>query len=67
MIRWAGSFLGPGKWVCEPYFFEPYQLPHSPCVRRAWARVVSCLASGAISTCLLGTGLVRAWSPSFIL
>ena len=48
-------------------FFKPYQLPPSPCVRYTWARAVTCLASGAISTCLLGVGLVRAWSPSFVL
>ena len=41
-------------------FFKPYQLPPSPCVRRAWARVVTFLVSDAISTCLLGAGLVKA-------
>ena len=41
-------------------FFKPYQLPPSPCVRREWARVVTFLVSDAISTCLLGAGLVKA-------
>ena len=41
-------------------FFKPYQLPPSPCVRRAWARAVTFLVSDAISTCLLGAGLVKA-------
>ena len=41
-------------------FFKPYQLPPSPCVQRAWARAVTFLVSDAISTCLLGVGLVKA-------
>ena len=41
-------------------FFKPYQLPPSPCVRRAWARSVTFLVSDAISTCLLEAGLVKA-------
>ena len=41
-------------------FFKPYQLPPSPCVRRAWARAVTFLISDATSTCLFGAGLVKA-------
>ena len=41
-------------------FFKPYQLPPSPCVRRAWARAVTFLISDAIFTCLLEAGLVKA-------
>ena len=41
-------------------FFKPYQLPLSPCVRRAWARAVTFLVSNVISMCLLGAGLVKA-------
>ena len=41
-------------------FFKPYQLPPSPCVRRAWARAVTFLVLDAISMCLLGAGLVKA-------
>ena len=48
-------------------FFKPYQFPPSPCVRYTWARAVTFLVSGVISTCLLGAGLVRAWSPSCVL
>ena len=48
-------------------FFKPYQLPPSPCVRYAWARAVSFLVSGAISTCLLGAGLVRDFSSLYVL
>ena len=22
MFHWAGPFLGPGKWACEPYFLS---------------------------------------------
>ena len=40
-------------------FFKPYQLPPSPCARRAWARAVMFLVSDAIFTCLLGAGLVK--------
>ena len=39
-------------------FFKPYQLPPSPCVRCAWARAVSLLGSGVISTWLLRKGLI---------
>ena len=48
-------------------FFKPYQLPPSPCVRCAWARAITFLVLDAISTCLLGAGLVRALSPSYVL
>ena len=41
-------------------FFKPYQLPPSPCVRRAWARAVTFLILNATSTCLLGARLVKA-------
>ena len=41
-------------------FFKPYQLPPSPCARRARARAVTFLVSDTISTCLLGAGLVKA-------
>ena len=67
MFHWAGPFLGPGKWACEPYFSIPISCPPSPCIRCTWVRAVTCLASGAISMCLLGAGLVKASSPSFTL
>ena len=41
-------------------FFKPYQLPPSPCAQRALARAVTFLVLDAISTCLLGAGLVKA-------
>ena len=44
-------------------FFKPYQLPPSPWLRRAWARDVSFLESGATSTWPFKAGLVRALSP----
>ena len=47
-------------------FFKPYQLPPSPCVRRACAKAVSFIESGASSTCLLRVRLVRALSPSYV-
>ena len=40
-------------------FLYPYQLPHNPCVRTAWARAVIIPAMVAISTCLLGYGLIN--------
>ena len=40
-------------------FLYPYQLPPSPCVRTAWARAVIIPATVAISTCLLGCGLIK--------
>ena len=57
-----GLASGPAR-----LFFKPYQFPPSPCVRRACARAVSFLESGATSTCLLRAGLVRALSPSYVL
>ena len=69
---WAGAIIGrasPLGLASGPTspFFIPYQLPPSPCVRYAWARAVTFLISGAISSCLLGAGLVRALSPSYVL
>ena len=60
------SSLGLASGPASP-FFKPYQLPPSPCVRYAWARAVTFLVSDEISTCLLGVGLVRALSPSYVL
>ena len=60
------SSLGLASGPASP-FFKPYQLPPNPCVRCAWARVVTFLVLDAISTCLLGAGLVMAWSPSYVL
>ena len=48
-------------------FFKPYNFPPSPCVRCAWARAVTFLVSDAISICLLGAELVRAWSSPYVL
>ena len=53
------SSLGLASGPASP-LFKPYQLPPSPCVRCAWARVVTFLVSDSISTCLLGVGLVKA-------
>ena len=50
-----GLMSGPAR-----LFLKPYQLPPSPWVRCTWARVVSLLVSDAISTCLFGSGLVKA-------
>ena len=47
----ASGILGP--------FLYPHQLPPSPCVRTAWARAVIIPATVAISTCLLGYGLIK--------
>ena len=57
-----GLVSGPAR-----LFFKPYQLPPSPWLRRAWARVVSFLESGATSTWPFRAGLVRALSPSTVL
>ena len=51
--------LGLASGSASP-FFKPYQLPPNPYVRCAWARAVPFLVSDAISTCLLGAGLVKA-------
>ena len=62
----CASSLGLVSGLASP-FFKPYQLPPSPCVRCEWARAVTFLVPDAISTCLIGAGLVRAWSPSYVL
>ena len=53
------SSLGLASGPASP-FFNPHQLPPSPCVRCVWARAVTFFVSDAISTCLLGAGLVKA-------
>ena len=58
--------LGLGKWACAS-IFKTRSIAPSPWLRRAWARVVSFLESGATSTCSLRAGLVRALSPSNVL
>ena len=47
----ASGILGP--------VLYPHQLPPSPCVRTAWARVVINPATVVIPTCLLGCGLIK--------
>ena len=54
-IPLLGLVSGPTR-----LFFTPYQLPPSPWVRSTYARAVSLLALDVISTCLLGSGLVKA-------
>ena len=53
------SSLGLASGPASP-FFQTLQLPPSPCVRCEWARPVTFLIPDAISTCLLGAGLVKA-------
>ena len=60
MLQWGMPLLwGLASGLASP-FFKPYPLPPSPYVRRAWARAVTFLVLDAISTCLLGAGLVKA-------
>ena len=66
MFHWACLFIGPGEWARAP-IFQTLSIAPSPCVQYTWARAVTFLVSGAISTCLLGAGLVRAWSSSYVL
>ena len=51
--------LGLANGIVSPFLY-PYQLPPSPCVRIAWARVVIPLVTVAISMCLLGNRLIKA-------
>ena len=53
------SSLGLASGPASP-FFQTYQLPPIPCVRCAWARAITFLVPDAISTSLLGAGLVKA-------
>ena len=65
------SSFNPASWAwgvgLRAYFSKLNQLSPSPCLRRAWARVVSLLESGATSTWPLRAGLVRVLSPSNVL
>ena len=70
--RGSGISLGlPFPWAwrvgLRAYFLNPISSPPSPWVRRACARAISFLESGATFTCLLRVGLVRALSPSYVL
>ena len=56
-------FAGPGSFLVLAS--GPVSLIYG--VRCTWARAVTFLALGAIPMCLLGAGLVRAWSPSYVL
>ena len=80
-MNWApvlGRCQEPGRFTEPAYFlslmsgfarlfFKPNQLPPSPWLRRAWARAVSFLESGATSTWPFRAGLVKALSPSNVL
>ena len=57
VFYWACLFFGPSEWACAPLL----------CVRCAWARAITFLVSGVISTCQLKAGSVRALSSSFVL
>ena len=59
LSHWVRHSFGLGEWDGEPIFLT-HQLPPNPCVRIAWARAVILLVSVAISTCLLGVGLIKA-------
>ena len=51
LLGWRMGYLA--------YLFIPISFPPSPCVRIAWARAVIISATVAISTCLLGYGLIK--------
>ena len=75
-LLWAGakglgvSLDAPQLWSrrvgLRAHFSNSISCP-SPCVQYTWARAITFLVSGVISTCLLGAGLVRALSPSYVL
>ena len=51
LLGWRVGYLA--------YFSIPISCPPIPCVRTAWARAVIIPATVAISTCLLGCGLIK--------
>ena len=59
MLHGAHHSFGLGEWDIGPISLPPSVAP-SPCVRIAWARAVILPATIAISTCLLGNGLIKA-------
>ena len=59
MLHLELFFFGLGEWAGEAVFLTLSVAP-SPCVRNAWARAVTLLISVAVSTCLLGVGLIKA-------
>ena len=66
VFRWAYLFFGLGEWACAP-IFQTLSIASNPWVRRACARAVSFLESGATSMCSLRAGLVKALSSSYVL
>ena len=68
MLYWACLSLGAQRVGLQMApIFKPHQLPPSPCVRTAWARVVIVPPSIAISTCLFGLTLISAISGVLIM
>ena len=78
--NWASSSFGPGSgcsvgpishlWPNRMgafFFFKPYQLPPSPCVRIAWARAVIVPVSFAISMCRFRLALIATISQVLIM
>ena len=59
VLPWHTIPLGLASGIVSPFLY-PHQLPPNPCVRIAWARAVILLITVAISTCLLGNGLIKA-------
>ena len=59
MLHGAHHSFGLGEWDVGPISLSPSVAP-SPCVRIAWERAVILPATVAISTCLLGNGLIKA-------
>ena len=57
-MTWSPLLFWAGEWNTWPILY-PHQLPPSPCIRTAWARPVIIPATVAISTCLLGYGLIK--------
>ena len=59
-ISWGAPRLWAWRVGRQTRFSNPINYPPSPCVRNAWARAVTLLVSIAVSTCLLGVGLIKA-------
>ena len=57
-IALGDNFFGLGEWAYEPISLILSVAPQPLCTE--WARAVTLFVSVAISTCLLGDGLIKA-------
>ena len=66
VFHWAYLFFGPCEWACTPIFQTLSVAPQPLCTVYV-CKGCNVSRIGAIFTCMLGAGLVRALSLSYVL